>query len=110
MDDRQLSWVHSNRQRYKSVFSLGELVTRIKERPGFRNGPDPVKIMAVLQAVLGPELAGHCRAGRLRSGTLTIQVDEPTLRYHLQSERKASVQKELAGIPGLQGLREVRFK
>ena len=110
MDDRQLSWVHSNRQRYKSVFSLGELVARIRGRSGFRDGPDPVKIKVALEAVLGPQLAGRCSVGRLRSGTLTIQVDDPTLRYHLQSERKASVQKELAGIPGLKGLREIRFK
>jgi hypothetical protein len=110
MDDRQLSWVHLNRQRRKSAHALGDLVARIAGRSGFRTEPIPVKITPLLKAVLGPELASHCAVGRCRAGTLTIYVDEASVRYHLQSEWKATIQKKLADTFRLQGIREVCFK
>lgn len=84
MENRQLQWVHKNRQRRYTVQPVGKLAEEVVNSPRISGSPWRRRLIAVLEAHGGPELLEQARIIDVRNGELILQVAEPAVRYQLR--------------------------
>ena len=62
----------------RKLVHIGDVLGPTLERLGPKNLLTEAKLRKVWPAVLGPELAAHCKPGRLRGSTLVVFVSSDT--------------------------------
>lgn len=109
--NQQWRWVTENRRaRRPFPVPLGQAIEQMVNGPLFAEPRKRDELERVLASVLGPERSRHVTAGKIRSGTLVVYVDDPAYRYELRNFQHGRILSALKeGAPSL-GVRNVEFK
>lgn len=90
------------------VFGAEQLVDAVLERSGLSEGIDAETLRQVWCEVAGDFIAGHSRPQSLLRGVLTLQVTQPSMRFHLEQMRGELLQKIHRQLPQMK-VKSLRF-
>ena len=88
---------------------MGEMIGRVLGDLGLEGVATAHQIGAQWEAIVGAQIAAHCRPLGLRGGVLEVEVDSPVWSQQLQL-RKPDLLAALAGAFGRDAPRELRFQ
>ncbi len=83
------------------VFRADELVDAILQRAGLAEGIDAESLRQVWSRVAGDYVARHSRPVSILRGQLTLQVAQPSMRFHLEQMRGELLRKVNQQMPHL---------
>ncbi|MFQ5698884.1 MAG: DUF721 domain-containing protein [Myxococcota bacterium] len=89
--------------------SLSELIPSVFEDLGLDRASESLRLLAVWDEALGPELAPHCRLDGVRGGVLHAHVPDSAWMQRLQLE-KASILERLSAALGAPSPRDLRLR
>ena len=83
------------------VFRADQFVDAILQRAGLNEGIDAESLRQVWSKVAGDYVARHSRPVSVLRGQLTLQVSQPTMRFHLEQMRGELLSKVNQQLPHL---------
>ena len=93
------------------VSTLRDAIASFMQQSGLGRPMLSDQIGRVWCEILGPEIAKHTRLSRtIKQGTLTVEVDSPSLLAELSSFRKGEILKGLQERVKRKHIEDIRFK
>jgi hypothetical protein len=84
LDDERLKWICRNRPQEQPVERVGPLASQVLGSARVAGPAWKRRLLSLLAEHVGPELLDHAEPVGLRGGTLTFQVAEPAVLYHMR--------------------------
>ena len=91
----QLQWVQRNRRRKGRVLHAGTMIQGIARQTKAED--EPVRVARAVADVVDDEFRRHCRVAGVRSVTVVVHVDHPSLVYSMQQQWLSPLSRALQG-------------
>jgi hypothetical protein len=104
----QLQWVQRNRHREGRVLRAGTMIQGIARQ--MKAEDEAVRVAGAVAELVDDEFRRHCRIAAVRSATVVVHVDHPSLVYSMQQQWLSPLSRALQGTDVGRRIRRIVFE